>query len=241
MTGVYFNTQVPAALSVLTFLGAAALLPVAGAAIFVLLLLRRFRWAAVVALVTCVGAGLYLTALLFFSFCSHEYTARPGEEKYFCEVDCHLAYSVVKISRANKLGPLGAERHARGSFVVVRLKTRFDEQTTSSHRPKDMPLSPNPRAAVLVDTSGRRFPPSAEALAALQSGEGEQPPLSQSLKPGQSYTTALVFDVPEGINDLRLLLTEADWMTTLLIGHENSFFHRKTYFGLESPGGAPRT
>ena len=241
MPGVYFNTQVPAALAVLTFLGTVAVLAVAGVVGLVLLFRRRFRLAGVVTLLAALGAGFNLTVLLLLSFSSHEHTARLGEEKYFCEIDCHLAYSVVEVSRVKTLGPPGAERHARGTFVVVRLKTRFDEQTISSHRPKDMPLSLNPRAAGLVDAASRRFLPSVEGLRALERSGGGQPLLSQSLKPGESYTTALVFDVPEDVGDARLLLTEAAWETSLLIGHENSFFHRKTYFSLKNPTGTPPT
>lgn len=66
-------------------------------------------------------------------------------------------------------------------------------------------------------------------------------PLFQPLKPGESYTTALVFDVPEAVGNVRLLLTEAAWETSLLISHENSFFRRKTVFNLENPAGAPPT
>ncbi len=46
--------------------------------------------------------------------------------------------------------------------------------------------------------------------------------------------TRLVFDLPEKARDPRLLITESDWITRLLIGHENSPLHGKTSFRLSS-------
>ena len=53
-----------------------------------------------------------------------------------------------------------------------------------------------------------------------------------ALVPGESYLTRLVFDLPEKVADPRLLVTESDWITRALIGHENSPLHRKTSFRL---------
>jgi len=52
------------------------------------------------------------------------------------------------------------------------------------------------------------------------------------LKPGESYVTRLVFDVPSNATSPRLLITESDWVTRLLLGHENSFLHSKTFLAL---------
>ena len=43
-----------------------------------------------------------------------------------------------------------------------------------------------------------------------------------------------MFDVPKRVSELRLLITEDDPETVLIIGHENSLFHRKVYLGLDS-------
>ena len=40
----------------------------------------------------------------------------PGEEKHFCEVDCHLAYSVVGVQKTRTLGTAAAPRAAQGTF-----------------------------------------------------------------------------------------------------------------------------
>jgi hypothetical protein len=73
-------------------------------------------------------------------------------------------------------------------------------------------------------------------MAALEAAQGAQTPLSTALRPGDSYTTSLVFDLPAGDRADRLLLTEDDPVTLLLIGHENSLGHPKVVFRLaDSP------
>jgi hypothetical protein len=47
----------------------------------------------------------------------------------------------------------------------------------------------------------------------------------------------VVFDVDKDASALRLLITEDDPETVLIIGHENSLWHRKIYLDLDS---APR-
>jgi len=59
--------------------------------------------------------------------------------------------------------------------------------------------------------------------------------LRQALRPGQSFTKDLVFDVPQKRTGLRLLITEDDPETHLIIGHENSLLHKKIYLSLDSP------
>jgi hypothetical protein len=53
------------------------------------------------------------------------------------------------------------------------------------------------------------------------------------LRPAESYTTQLEFRVPKNAAGLRLLLsTTPAWPDHLVIGDENSWMHKKTYFAL---------
>jgi hypothetical protein len=122
---------------------------------------------------------------------------------------------------------------ARGKFIIVRVKTWFDERTISAHRGNG-PLTPNPRKVVLVDDTGRRFQLSPEAQAAFARLGNASTPLSAALRPGESYTSDFVFDVPTGARNLRLLITEDDVETRLVVGHENSLLHKKIYFSVDS-------
>jgi hypothetical protein len=159
------------------------------------------------------GAGVYLLLIVIGSITSRSRVLAPGEEKHICEIDCHLAYSVVA-ARSESL-PGGLVNH------VVTVKVRFDEATISSRRSRTAALSPNSRHVALVDSAGNQYPGSADSL-------------HRPLIPGESYTTDIAFEVPMKATGLRLILRSADPETALLIGHENGPFHGKTTFALPS-------
>jgi hypothetical protein len=232
MRHVSFNFQGNAVLGVLAFLGFGFAEFIAVVTALVLFARRRRRAAHRVLAGAVVGAGLYAAVLLAFSLTSRDQVAERGEEKYFCEVDCHLAYSVADVTRSKNLGTASSRATAHGLYRIVTLRVRFDPETTSLRRPKDMSLTPNPRFVRVVDASGAIYRPDPAGQRALETVEGTSIPLTRSLQPGESYTTRLVFDLPEKAPDPRLLLTESDWITRLVIGHENSPFHGKTSFRL---------
>jgi hypothetical protein len=219
----------------LIFLGSCALLGLAGLAVLYGLARRKRAiagWSA--AAFGMIVAG-YLVVLLLASLTSHEQTLSPGGLKYFCEVDCHLAYSVAGASAANTLDPETHLTQAKGRFVLVRLKIWFDADSISSHRGNG-PLAPGPRRALLVDDQGRAFAPSAGGQAALAALGEPGPVLSPSLHPGESSLATLVYDLPADARNPRLLITdEDDPIACLIIGHENSPFHRKIYLSLGQP------
>jgi len=158
-----------------------------------------------------VGAGAYVLLFAIASFTSHDRVLAPGEEKHICEIDCHLAYSVAGVK--TEPGPNGTTRY------TVTVQVRFDEETISSRRPRDMALSPNSRYVALVDAAGDTYPGSTEGL-------------QRRLIPGESYTTDIGFDVPAGATGARLVLRNNDFETHFLIGHENSLGHGTTTFAL---------
>lgn len=233
-----FNFQGSAIFGVLAFLGTGLVLLLAAGALVFLLATRRRKVALGVALGIAVVLAAYGVTLLAFSFSSHEQNVELGQEKYFCEVDCHLAYSVRNVERSKALGPPGKQVPAAGDFYVITLRTRFDPDTISSHRARDLPLTPNPRWIAIMGRGGKLFAPSLAGERALREGGAvESVPLTRPLRPGESYVTRLVFDLPPDVQDPRLVLIESDFVTRFLIGHENSFFHRKAVFRLE-PGRA---
>jgi len=122
---------------------------------------------------------------------------------------------------------------AQGQFIIVRLRMWFDPRTISPRR-GDGPLTPNARRVVLVDSNEHAYAESPAGEAAIARTQNEAGPLRQPLRPGQSLAKDIVFDVPKAASGLRLLITEDDPETLLIIGHENSLFHRKIYLGLDS-------
>lgn len=229
---VFFNFQGNAVAAVLGFLAFGFVEGVAGLAAAVLFATGKRRAAAGVVLGAAGLAALYSTVLLAFSLASREQVAARGDEKYFCEVDCHLAYSVVDVRQTKVLGNGASRATARGLYRVVTLRVRFDPETTSSRRPKELALTPNPRSVRVVVPCGGAYGPDPAGQLALESVEGPEIPLTRPLVPGESYLTRLVFDLPEKVRDPRLLVTESDSITRALIGHENSPLHRKTSFRL---------
>jgi hypothetical protein len=178
-----------------------------------------------------VGIGYFLL-LGGVSFASGEKVLPPGGQKYFCEIDCHLAYSIVSVESATALGPEMQQIAAQGKFEIVRVKTWFDERSISPQRGNG-PLTPNRRRVLLVDERGRSFLPSPEGETVFARSHGSSTPLTAPLRPGESYTTTLVFDVPTDAQKLRLLITEEDPETRFVIGHENSLLHKKIYLSFD--------
>jgi hypothetical protein len=192
------------------------------------LLLVKIGSASAIAIVTT-----YALLLGIFSLASGEKTLAPGGWKYFCEIDCHIGYSVSGTDTVASFGPEISAVSAHGQFVVVHLRVWFDEHTISAHRGNG-PLTSNPRRVVLVDANGSPYEESQPAEASYARLRGEEPSLAQPLRPGESFTKSLVFDVPKDARGLRLLIIEDDPESHLLISHENSPFHKKIYLGLDS-------
>ena len=171
----------------------------------VALLLKQPLW--VRRLLWLEGAGLAAYTLLYLlaSLISHNRTLDLGQEKHICEVDCHVAYSVVGVK-------------TQGARYTVTVKVCFDQTTISARRGMG-PLTPNSRYVAVVDGRGRRY-------------EAPTDGLRRPLVPGESYTTDLVFDVPANAGQVRLILRNADPESAFMIGHENSFWHGRITFQL---------
>lgn len=212
--GINSNMNFPAPLAAMGFLAACAGTVLSACALVAAAFVGKLKIARLTLSILSVCAAVYFGLLLSFSLVSHDRVLAPGQEKYFCEIDCHLAYSIVDVKKET----LGVS-----DVYTLVLKTRFDETTISSHRPKDAPLLPSPRTVALVDAAGHRYSPVAISGTAL----------STSLIPGEAYTTRLKFSVAPQAEGLRLLVTTTpQWPDHVVIGDENSWLHRKTYFAL---------
>jgi hypothetical protein len=228
------NVNLEAAIGVLAFLGTAFVLGLAVLVILHALKTRKQARARKVGLAALTVLGLYLALLATFSFVSGEKSLALGEEKHFCELDCHLAYSVTNIRKTQTLGDIPEKATAaRGIFYVVTVRTRFDEMTISSTRGDGL-LAPNSRVVTVLDAQGNSYDVSPEGQRALDALRESGTPFTKSLRPGESYTTELAFDLPVEVSRPELLMREGEFVTPFIIGHENSFWHKKTKFRLES-------
>ena len=228
---MYTNVNLAAPLGALAFLGTGLLFLIAAAIFLYTVIKGELAGSKFVLATTAVIASIYIGAVLFFSFASHETVLARGQEKHFCEIDCHLAYSVLDVHTKKTLGAGINQATAQGVFHVVTVKTRFDENTISPTRGNGE-LKPNSRVAIIIDGQGRRYERSAAGENALAHSESIGSPLTTALRPGESYTTKLVFDLSPDVTNPTLLINEGEWLTHFLIGHENSPLHKKTRFQL---------
>ncbi len=199
-----------AAVAVLAFLGASLAFLISLGTAAVALLTRRFELARRVLTAAAIVAAIYTVALFAFGAFSKEYVLARGVEKHFCEVDCHVAYSITRVER-------------RADALDVTIRTRFDESTISTRRAKEVPLTPNPRQLYILDNTGRHISPDGG-----YSGQLERPLIA-----GESYDTTFHFRVPPAAQDLKLYIRNTSFPNDLLIDHENSPGHKKVFFALQ--------
>lgn len=205
----FTNTNLAAPFSALGFLAAMAGLLVAAVVIAASVFAGHVTVARAMASAAAVGLVLYGGMLIGYSARSKEVTLIPGQEKFFCEIDCHIGYTIVDVKR-------------EGESTRVWLRTHFDERTTAPWR-GNAPLSPSPRIIQATDAAGRLFPAHQTA----------GPALTTPLRPGESYVSEFTFTLPADARDTRLLVaTDAKFPERLMIGNENSFLHRKALFRL---------
>ncbi|HTY06679.1 MAG TPA: hypothetical protein VMC86_09195 [Gemmatimonadales bacterium] len=190
-----------------------------GIGVVAALLMDQGIWVKRFVLLGAAGYALYAVLLLAHSLTSRTRVLALNQAKHICEMDCHSEYSVIAVRTAKQI----AGRTATGEFYVVTVRVQFDSATIGPHRGMG-PLEIGPRAVYVVDRSGREYP--LEPAGAADS-------LRRSIVPGASYTTDLVFDLPNGVAGPELFIGAAsgapDW---ILIGSENSLFHKKTLFAL---------
>ncbi len=224
---MYTNGNFESHLAALCLLGTAGLVLLLAVAAGVLLFKKRQRWARYsLAAIVMVLTG-YAALLAMFSYASYDRTVARGDEKYFCAMDCHIAYSVQNVARAPVLGDLKAS----GEFVLVTMRSRFDERTMAPWRGNGA-FSPDPPTLVLVDTASRQYPVSSDGQRFWDMAHPEAHTMEGPLRPGESYETTWVFDVPAGTQSLRLFAGWHGFPSYMLIGDEDSPRHGKTYFAL---------
>ena len=211
---MHTNMNFPAPLSAMGFVAAFGGLVLGLVVVLIAALIRKMKFAMRLLRLAGMGAAAYMLLLFGFSLASHQVVLAQGQEKYFCEIDCHLAYSVEKTESVSD---------GDATRVSITVKTRFDPKTISASRPKDASLAPSPRTFYLVDADNHVY-----------RGTGiSGTPFTTALRPGDAYETVLSFVVPKDHKGLRLLLiTSPDWQDHFLIGEENSWLHHKTYFAV---------
>ena len=226
---MFTNVNLAAPIGVLLFLGTGFLLFVVGLALTYSVIKKKFGLTRFALIGMAAIAGIYLGVMLIFSFVSSDKVLARGEEKYFCEIDCHLAYSIVDVKHPASLDDRANKPIPSGVFWGVVVKTRFDENTISPTRGNGL-LYPNPRTITVVDERGRTYSPFRFETRPIITFKENHTSETEPLLPGESYLSTFVFDLPSDVHNPTLLIREGDFVTHLIIGHENSPLHKKTRF-----------
>lgn len=207
--------------AVLAFLALVGSVLASGVAVLAALLMKHRLWARRFTIAGAAGVATYAVMLLVASFTSSDRVLAPGETKHICEIDCHTAYTVVSAGTAKTIGG----RTARGLFHVITVRVAFDSSTIGPRRGMSS-LTPGPREARVVDRAGAWYP---------LAEPGNVDSLQRGIVPGESFTRDLVFDLPVGIEEPKLLITQRTILPDrLMIGWEDSFLHGKVYFRIGS-------
>ena len=193
-------------LSAFAFLAAAALILGTALLAAICAMYGKTTLARIGAAIAGAGALTYLVALFVSGAVSSRRELSVGQEKHICEIDCHLAYSIVQ------------RQHGSGTYSI-RMRVRFDEETISARR-DDRPLTPGPRTIVLIDADGMEYTP------IKLSG------LATALRPGQSADASLEFRLPANAQPMYLRFEDADPLKRLLIGSETAPLHKDVMFKL---------
>jgi hypothetical protein len=209
-------------LMLLTFAG----LVCAAVALLVSLVTRTPWLARFTVAATAVWFAFYALMLFSYSLTSREETFAVGEAKQFCGLylDCHMHAAVTGVRTARKIG--GAEAHGLYYIVGVRVfsNARNDAVTLRLLQPETL----------IRDRVGRIYRRDETVEDLLPSALVD---LSSEITSSQTIEKELVFDLPLDVQDPRLDISEGygidKIIETILVGDEDSVFHKRTYFRLQ--------
>jgi hypothetical protein len=191
-----------------------------------IMLIRRGRApvARSIALVIAAWVGAYATVLVVTSLASRERVLALGETKRFCGfyLDCHMGVAVDRVDTMSTIGGI----RAGGTFYVVTLRVSSDARRVPLHLERP--------TIVIVDAEGFRHERSLDAEHAL--GRAQLIELERPVDAGDSFTRAVVIDVPHDVRDPRLHVTMGGLLDRTvelaLIGDEDALLHAPTLHAL---------
>jgi hypothetical protein len=173
-----------------------------------------------------VGAAAYSGALVTASLTSRERVLARGETLKFCGfyLDCHLGVAVEGVDQRPVIGSARAE----GMYHLVQIRVSSDavRATLQLGRPTFR----------VIDSEGNTFSRDEAAERTLARASGDLLPLVRPVAAGESYAVQVVFDLPEGIREPRLHVTDAAGVDRvlegILIGDDDSILHKPTTLAL---------
>ena len=199
-------------LSTLFFLLTVLMLLSTIVAVIVTLVSRRRLPSRSILVGASIWLSLYITGMLMVSFLTPQTVLSLRQEKCFDD----MCFSVTSVDITANLKAKQYVSMPQGLFYIVTVQLR-----NAAIR---APAKPDNPLFTLVDQQGHTYAPSLLA----QQSIGQAPTWNQQLQPGEIVPREIVFEVPNLLQQPGLLIAEGGWPTMLIIGDENSFFHKKT-------------
>ena len=186
--------------------------------------LRNFVLSGVV-----VWFAFYAVMLFGFSLTSAETVLAAGQPKEYCGfyLDCHMHTVVTGVRTATNIGGVAA----KGIYYIANVKVFSDAKNGN------VALRLIAPKARVVLANGEKIKRDAAAEAKLPTANIR---LDSDIHNNETIEKEIVFDLPPGAADPKLLVTEGygidKTIECVLVGDEDSIFHAKTFFDLsESP------
>jgi hypothetical protein len=159
-----------------------------------------------------IGACIYSIVWVIY-YCAGTYKSIPlGSEICFDD----WCTTVSEIESPLSLGTENNLLHPNGKFFVLHLKM-INEAKRIAQRPSE------PRVHI-IDEKGTRYAYSETGQQALERQTGVQLPFDSRLELHQSLETELVFDIPLTARNLKVLIEEGPFITTILFDDNKEVF-----------------
>jgi hypothetical protein len=184
------------------------------------LLRRQWTWAKRITLGLVSFLVLYMILLLSVSFFSPQHVLAMHQERCFDD----WCASVEQVIQQPGVGTAPTVT-AHGVFYLVTMRITSQARAITQ-RALDVQV-------YLLDATNQRYDPSPTGQQALdETGQSGQP-LDSKLAPGGSFTRTIVFDLPKSASHLALVVNHGLFPGVLIIGNEQSFFHKPTIIQLQ--------
>ncbi|HZC07113.1 MAG TPA: DUF4352 domain-containing protein [Ktedonobacterales bacterium] len=161
-------------------------------------------------------ALIYTLALVGVGALSPQRTLPLGQARCYDDWCVAVAHTASQAT----VGAGTTTATARGRFLIVTLQV-------SSHA-KRVSQREHIASLYLLDDAGHRYDVAPAGQRALDASGQAGQPLDSLVGPGASFTHTLVFDIPADATHLGLVITHSAFPGALIIGDEQSVFHRPT-------------
>jgi hypothetical protein len=177
--------------------------------------------------------GINFIGILGFSILSHDRLLGINEQKRFSGfyLDEHLAAQVEDIQKLDSLIFRSPHKADTGDYYVVSLKVSSNARraTLRLHHP----------IVKVIDGEGREYKPYYVSFSGNKYSVYQKDCLAEAVGPSHPFFTRnIVFELPKNVDHPKLSITEGEWpdriIELFLAGDEDSLFHKRTYFSMDS-------